>query len=209
MTIIRCDNCGYVGYGTCEEGCPVCGGASCSYVPHKTQSTRKRIAFDFDGTLADTISVWIKVFNEMTNATLRKEDITSWEVPEIYCARYGVSSAKIWKTVFSDEIDKVDFTDASLIWQLPMLHQMHDLLIVTRQPDLSYIEGIVDWLEMKDVLQYFKEIHVLREPIKAVVQYDVLFDDHYVTPKSVLIKQPWNDGKLEVSKIYEYVVQHL
>jgi 5'(3')-deoxyribonucleotidase len=209
MTIIRCTVCGYVGYGTCEEGCPVCGSASCSYAPQPKQKARKRIAFDFDGTLADTISVWIKLFNEMTNATLRKEDITSWEVPEIYCAKYGVSSTKIWKTVFNDEIDKVDFTDASLIWQLPMLRQMHDLLIVTRQQDLTYIKGIVDWLAMKDVLQHFKEIHVIQDPTKNVVMYDVLFDDYYKTSKSVMIKQPWNDGELEVRRIYEYVVQHL
>jgi uncharacterized protein len=154
-----------------------------------------KLALDFDNVLADTMSTWIKYYNEIHTKSLTKQDIKKWEFwKDLRMPEDKVF--EIYRKVWSDlqNLPLIE-KDASLI--VKELKKMTQLDIVT-----AVRSDVKSWLDGKAIP--YNEIVYSQK--KTELDYDVFIDDSPLVAEALseqkiclVYDQPWNQN-IEKSK---------
>lgn len=156
-----------------------------------------RVAVDLDGVLFDLVNPWLAAYNEITNESVKPEDIKTYQIAE-YVKRpeilaYILETDGFWETVclydgVYEAIDKLQ------------KHPMIDLVIATAT---SYKIGPAKFHRLFELLPMLDEKQLIIASRKDLIAADFLVDDwecnlrdvehvKYTTP--ILITQPYNES---------------
>jgi len=157
---------------------------------------KKRVAVDVDGTLADVMPMWVKVFNEEYSRNLDYRSINKWT----FWSDLGISTREFFK-IFSkawSRWEEIKPIEENVAVSMKMLQQICSLDVVTgRTKDtLKYVKK---WLE-KHQITYDRFIAVSSWQQKIYLAYDFYIDDSPDLARLaarkrkmvLLYNQPWN-----------------
>ena len=157
---------------------------------------KKRVAVDVDGTLADVMPMWVKVYNEEYSKNLDCRSINKWA----FWNDLGISTREFFR-IFSEawsRWEEIKPTEENIAESMKILHQICSLDVVTgRTKDtLRYVKK---WLE-KHQIQYNRFIAVSSWQHKLYLPYEFYIDDSpdlaRLAPRRkkivLLYDQPWN-----------------
>ena len=155
-----------------------------------------RIALDLDGVLADTMRLWLKLWNRRTGQELSYDDLIEWD----FWKNLGISEAefmevmneawRMWKSLPP--------TEPNLSEKVSKLKTLGRIDIVTARPRETE-KYALKWLEEHGVF-YDSYVWVRSSRVKSKLDYDVFIDD---SPRIVdgcvmrrkmllLYDRPWN-----------------
>jgi uncharacterized HAD superfamily protein len=157
---------------------------------------KKRVAVDVDGTLANVIPMWLKVYNEEYNKNLDYKSIDKW----VFWNDLGISARDFFR-IFSkawSRWEEIEPMEESIAENTKILHHLCSLDIVTGRTK-DTLKFVKKWLE-KHQISYNRFIAVPSWQPKIYLPYDVYIDDSpdlarlaACEKKLVLLyNQPWN-----------------
>ena len=158
---------------------------------------RKRpVAVDIDGTLADVIPMWVKVYNEEYNKNLDYKSVNKWA----FWDDLGISISEFFR-IFSkawSRWEEIKPTEEDVSQTMDTLSQLCSLDIVTgrTRDTLGYVKN---WLK-KHQIPYDSFVAVSMWERKIRLPYEFYIDDSpdlarlaALNRKIVLVySQPWN-----------------
>lgn len=157
---------------------------------------RKRVAVDVDGTLADVMPMWVKVYNEEYSMNLDYKSINKWA----FWNDLGISTSEFFR-IFSKawlRWEEIKPMEENVSENLKILHQLCSVDVVTgRTKDtLKYVKK---WLE-KHQIPYDRFVAVSSWQHKIYLPYDFYIDDSPDLARLaarrkkmiLLYNQPWN-----------------
>jgi len=157
---------------------------------------KKRVAVDVDGTLANVMPMWVKVYNEEYNKNLDYRSIKKWA----FWSDLGLSTREFFR-IFSkawSRWEEIKPMEENVGESMKILHKLCSLDVVTgRTKDtLRYVKN---WLE-KHQISYNRFVAVSSWRRKIYLPYDYYIDDSpdlarlaARREKMVLLyNQPWN-----------------
>lgn len=164
-----------------------------------------KIALDLDGVLADTMRVWVTLWNKKGKKKIRFEDITSWDFWKglnITSDEFNLIFNTVWKFW-----DKIPPTEEMIDEKVRRLNKLGHVDIVTGRT-LDTAEEAKMWLNSYDI-EFRNFIIVPPEKGKWELNYDVFIDDApnvamgaIKMEKYVLLyDRPWNRDVKPVGKI--------
>ncbi len=153
-----------------------------------------RIALDLDGVLADTIRVWLRIWNEERFPKLTYESIDTWDfwrkhgIPESEFAGVFARAWRMW--------EEIPPLEEGLAEKVRRLSELGKVYVVTGRP-ADERERVILWLR-KHGIGY--ERLVVGVTDKVSLGYEVYIDDSPVVAvqgsrsgRLVLLRdQPWN-----------------
>jgi len=159
-------------------------------------SRKKRVAVDVDGTLADVMPMWVKVYNEKYGKNLDYRGINKWA----FWSDLGISSREFFQ-IFSkawSRWEEIKPMEENVAESIKTLQQFCSLDVVTgRTKDtLKYVKN---WLE-KHQISYDRFVAVSSWQHKIYLPYEFYIDDSpdlaRLAPRRkkmvLLYNQPWN-----------------
>ncbi|MCX8203350.1 MAG: hypothetical protein N3H32_03425 [Nitrososphaeria archaeon] len=162
-----------------------------------------RIALDLDGVLANTMKVWLEIWNAERFPRLEYESVDEWD----FWKRLGITEAE-FGAMFSrawSRWPEIPPAEDRLAEKVRALSELGKVDVVTGRPkeDERHIRS---WLELHSVEYRALVIGVAR---KAELGYDVYIDDSprlaedLVGRRGVLLlrDQPWNKSVRDDSKV--------
>ena len=162
-----------------------------------------KIAVDVDGVLLDIITPYTKLYNQLCNATYKKEGVKKWE----FYLDWNLTEEEVFKVFYKiyNNAISVSLTDKEAPKYLQLLDQEHEVDIVSARSFKfkSQLKEKLNQCGIAKGIHYKKLILVDPKPydLKLQLNYDIFIDDnpHLVDlikekAKSVLLlfDQPWN-----------------
>lgn len=157
-----------------------------------------RIALDLDGVLADSIRLWLKLWNKRTGQNLIYEEIVEWD----FWRSLGLSEGEFMRLL--NEVWRmwkmIPPTEPNIGDEITKLNSLGKIDIVTARPRGTE-KYVLKWLEMHKI-QYSEYIWVRSGKIKPKLGYDVFIDDSplivngctFYRKRLLLYDRPWNRG---------------
>ncbi|MEM0149582.1 MAG: hypothetical protein QXW10_01660 [Candidatus Micrarchaeaceae archaeon] len=155
----------------------------------------RTLCVDIDGTVADTVSNWLRIANFEYGIGKSKTDISEYDMSRA-TGMPADAILSIFRRVWDDypSIMPVDKYASAVLGKL---HRVYKIEIVTAT--VGQDEAVKAWLKLNNVL-YDEFIHVNSEASKVNVAGDVYIDDNPITAKAlaekekyvIMIKQNWN-----------------
>jgi|GEM_PF-1019133 len=166
---------------------------------------KKQLYVDIDGTLANTMKIWLMVAEKDYHIKLKYEDLKDYDLHVITGLSYDVI-ASIFVKVWSEN-ENIKLIDPAIPSILKALETQYDINIMTAT--LATDEQIIDWLERNNI-RFKNLVHVKKSIDKAKIEGDLFIEDHLdvaeaiaaAGKKVILIAQPWNAGKIESGNSY-------
>ncbi len=160
-----------------------------------------RIALDVDGVLADTMRLWLRLWNKRSGQKLGYDELVEWD----FWKRLRISGEefmelmkKAW-TMWRE----LPPTEPNLSKKVSMLKSFGRVDIVTARPR-EVEKYTLRWLEAHRI-PYDGYIWMRSSGVKATLDYDVFIDDSPLMVDGcamrarllLLYDRPWNRGILE------------
>ena len=157
---------------------------------------RMRIALDLDGVLADTMSMWVRVWKEKTGQEVRLEDFDEWSSWKYL----GITEREFMK-IMNEAWKRWRYlppTEDNLSRKVSKLRSLGKVDIVTARPRETE-EYAIRWLELHGI-EYDDYVWIRDGRSKLSLDYHVFIDDSPIMAgdaaqarKLVLLyDQPWN-----------------
>ncbi|MCL7387994.1 MAG: hypothetical protein LZ170_05375 [Thaumarchaeota archaeon] len=153
-----------------------------------------KIALDLDGVLADSISVWLAIWNALKGSSLKLEDVKSWD----FWKELGITSGEFHRIFYKTwkNWQLIPPTEPDLVSKVSMLEELGKVDIVTSRPKNTR-EYVLKWLERHGLGK--KNILFVKSN-KSELDYDVYIDDSPVNAEEIasvgkyvaLYDRPWN-----------------
>ena len=157
-----------------------------------------KVALDFDCVLADTISVWVKIYNKKYKKSITKSDIILWDL----CKLLGISEKEVHGIfeIYWSEWENLPPTEQNIADNVEEIRKMSSKIEIVTSAEGSFIASIKEWLHK---IGKISSINIINCPIncdKACLDYDLFIDDSPKTASSIsekgkiclLYDQPWN-----------------
>jgi len=155
-----------------------------------------RIALDLDGVLADTMQLWLKIWNRRTGQNLAYEELVEWdfwqrlEISEGEFMKLMNEAWRLWKMLPPTEPDIGE--------KVAKLKSLGRIDIVTARPRETE-QYVLKWLEMHRI-PYSEYVWIRSGKMKPKLDYDVFIDDSPLIAdgcmlyrkRLLLYDQPWN-----------------
>jgi len=165
-----------------------------------------KIALDLDGVLADTMKLWLRLWNRRTGQKLSYEDLTEWdfwrnlEISEAEFMEIMNEAWRMWKSLPP--------TEPNLSEKVSRLKELGRIDIVTARPRETE-KYALRWLDEQGIL-YDSYVWIRSSRIKAKLDYDVFIDDSplivdgCIMRKKILLlyDRPWNKNVPESRLVY-------
>jgi len=160
-----------------------------------------RIALDVDGVLADTMRLWLRLWNRRSSQSLSYEELVEWD----FWKRLGISGEefmelmkeawRMWR--------ELPPTEPNLSEKVSRLRSLGRVDIVTARPR-EVEKYTLRWLEAHRI-PYDGYVLMRSSRVKATLDYDVFIDDSPLMVDGcamrasllLLYDRPWNRGILE------------
>lgn len=153
-----------------------------------------RIAIDLDGVLANSIAVWIQIWNERYSPRLRYEDVDEWD----FWRKLGIDEG-LFASIFNEAWESwgsIPPMEDDLPAKVERLRRFGGVDVITGRPK-SNAPYIRNWLRMHAIPHDDLRIGVAS---KARLPHAVFIDDSpanageiALTGRPVLLRdQPWN-----------------
>lgn len=157
-----------------------------------------KIAVDVDGVLADSIRLWLKLWNRRTGQNLTYEELVEWN----FWQRLRISETefmkllnevwRLWKMIPPTELDISE--------KVAKLNSLGRIDIVTARPRKTE-QYVLKWLEMNKI-PYNNYVWIRSGRMKPKLGYDVFIDDSpFIVDECILYRKklflydrPWNRG---------------
>ena len=155
-----------------------------------------RIALDLDGVLANTMSMWVRLWREKTGQDLRLEDFdewSSWKALEITEGEFMQIMNEAWR-----RCRYLPPTEENLQEKVSKLRTLGKVDIVTARPRETE-EYALRWLELQNI-EYDEYVWIRDGRSKLTLDYHVFIDDSPLMAEDasrvrklvLLYDQPWN-----------------
>jgi uncharacterized HAD superfamily protein len=173
-----------------------------------------KVALDFDGVLADTMSRWVIIYNKEHKKSITKSDITLydiWKLPLQICEKDVYRILEMCWTGWKN----LPPTEQNIADTVKEIRKMSSKVEVVTSVEGSFIDSVRLWLGNIGL----GSIKVFYCPIesceKASLDYDLFIDDNPETAsaiskkgkKCLLYDQPWNRNVLNNNNIIR--INHL
>ena len=160
-----------------------------------------RIALDVDGVLADTMKLWVSLWNKASNQKLSYEDLSEWD----FWRGLGISSGEFmrlmneaWRLWW-----RIPPTEPNLSEKVSRLRSLGRLDILTARPRETE-KYTLRWLEAHKI-PYDDYVWIESSRLKANLDYDVFIDDSPLIVDGCIMRRkllllydrPWNRGVRE------------
>jgi len=160
-----------------------------------------RVALDVDGTLADTMAIWLDNFNKNQNGKFKKrltsDDISHWN----FWMALGLDVSEFYKTLsdcWSLRWAEVPLVENDAPSSIDKLRSIAKVDIVTARDGLTH-KFVKKWLAEKNIF-YDSYVGVGGGIDKARLDYDFFIDDSpenaleivSMQKRLLLYDQPWN-----------------
>ncbi len=164
---------------------------------------KKTLGIDIDGTLADTVSVWLQEFERAYGVKAFKKDLVRHEFSEVFTSLSHDQVIEIFSHAW-DVYDRINLIDRDIPSIIDNLRDHFNISITTGNPN----PNVKIWLR-KNGIAYDRFMHF---PEKAEKQkadgVDIYVDDFHEVVKNVagagktaiLLRQPWNEGFIRSEK---------
>ena len=159
-------------------------------------SRKKRVAVDIDGTLADVMPIWVKVYNEEYSKKLDYRSIKKWA----FWSDLGISTREFFR-IFSkawSRWEEIKPMEENVAEKMKILHQLCLVDVVTGRTEdtLGYVKK---WLE-KHKISFNRFVAVSSWKYKLHLPYEFYIDDSPDLARLaerrkkivLLYNQPWN-----------------
>ena len=155
-----------------------------------------RIALDLDGVLADTMRLWLVIWNKRFGEKLTYEDLIEWD----FWKRLNITEGEFMKIM--NEAwrmwTRMPPTEPSLSEKVSRLRSIGRIDIVTARPKETE-QYALKWLK-KHKIPYDDYVWIRSSRVKAKLNYDVFIDDSpllvdgCVMHRKILLlyDRPWN-----------------
>jgi|SRR5215475_7147404 len=157
-----------------------------------------RVALDFDSVLADTMCVWVNVYNKKYDKFLTKSDIKSWN----FSTDLGISEKEMYDIfqICWSEWETLPPTEENIVDPVKEMRKLSSTEIVTSAKS-SFVESIRLWLAKIGI----SAIKIISKSEKADLDYDLFIDDSPITALAIskvgkiclIYDQPWNRDILD------------
>jgi 5'(3')-deoxyribonucleotidase len=157
----------------------------------------KTLAIDLDSVLADTMLLWADEYNRRKHANIRKNDIISWELPDVFNMPVEEIS-QIFTHIWDRRWKEIPPTEPDIANTTYVLHQRgYRISILTKRFRPSVV-NVAKWLDLYEV--YCDDLlFVYDDRPKGEYPFDILVDDAPINlmnirrpRKGILYSQPWN-----------------
>ncbi|MCX8187819.1 MAG: hypothetical protein N3F65_04330 [Nitrososphaeria archaeon] len=157
-----------------------------------------RIAVDLDGVLADSIRLWIKLWNKRTGQSLTYNEIVEWD----FWQKLGLSENEFMRIL--NEVWRmwkiIPPTEPNIGEKVAKISSLGKIDIVTARPRGTE-QYVLKWLEMHKI-PYSEYVWVRSGKMKPKLGYEVFIDDSplivdkcvFYRRKLLLYDRPWNRG---------------
>ncbi|MEM3066324.1 MAG: hypothetical protein QXI81_03225 [Nitrososphaerota archaeon] len=164
-----------------------------------------KIALDLDGVLANSISVWLKIWNESRNDSLKLEDVKCWD----FWKGLGITSNEFHRIFYKTwkNWQSIPPTEPDLLNKVALLKELGEVDIVTSRPKNTKAY-VLKWLR-KHELSDNNVVFVNIRSKKSELGYDFYIDDSPVNAEEIasagkyvaLYDRPWNRSVKESERI--------
>lgn len=162
---------------------------------------KKRVALDVDGTLADVMPMWVKVYNEEYNKNLDYQNISQWA----FWISLGITTREFFR-IFSkawSRWEEIQPTETNITQTIKTLNRLCVVDIVTGRTK-DTLKFVKNWLR-KHQIQYQNFIAVSSWQHKIYLPYDLYIDDSpdlaqlaaHKQKMVLLYNRPWNTMVME------------
>jgi len=147
------------------------------------------VGFDINGTLDDSMRVFMENYNEKFGANVKYEDLTEYDVRKHFPEVENVFTM----TPLEELKEKMVISDSARNF-VSKCHDKFDVVFVTA----AYPDHLQFWFEMlRDAFPWVRSEHLIRCSRKQILKLDALIDDAYFNLESApymgfLKTQPWN-----------------
>ncbi|MEM1991939.1 MAG: hypothetical protein QXY58_04825 [Nitrososphaerota archaeon] len=162
-----------------------------------------KIALDLDGVLADSISVWLMIWNASKGSSLALEDVKCWD----FWKELGITSGEFHRIFYKawKNWKLIQPTEPNLVSKVIMLEELGRVDIVTSRPKNTRTY-VLKWLERHGLGN--KNI-VFVKSNKSELDYDVYIDDSPINAEEIasagkyvaLYDRPWNRDVKDTDRI--------
>jgi uncharacterized HAD superfamily protein len=185
----------------------------------KQEPRKKILALDVDGTLADTLSAWLKLYNKDEHAKHTKEEIIEYELIHVFNVSYDKMKQyfiECWKHWWD-----IPMEDKNIPKYVRKIREKYFVIILTSS--WGELDLIKTWLE-KNKIEY-DGLFYLKDPHKKYLFCDILVDDKLLNLNYASIHgkigiekwQPWSKsneneipGKsVTIFKSWKRIYKHL
>lgn len=162
-----------------------------------------KIALDLDGVLADSISVWLAIWNASKGSSLKLEDVKCWD----FWKELGITSSEFHRIFYEawKNWKSIQPTEPNIVHKVIMLEELGKVDIVTSRPKNTRLY-VLKWLEKHGLGN--KDVVFVKSD-KSKLDYDVYIDDSPINAEEAasagkyvaLYDRPWNRHVKETDKI--------
>lgn len=155
-----------------------------------------RIALDLDGVLADSIYVWLRIWNESRKDSLTLEDVRCWD----FWKGLGITSSEFHRIFYRawKNWRSIPPTEPNLTDKVALLEELGRVDIVTSRPRNTE-EYVLKWLNMHG-LGNRNVVFVKVGCKKSELGYEFYIDDSPLNAEEIasagkyvaLYDRPWN-----------------
>ncbi|HEY7109417.1 MAG TPA: hypothetical protein VH415_08320 [Nitrososphaeraceae archaeon] len=157
----------------------------------------KTLAIDLDSVLADTMLLWADEYNKRKNAHIKKNDIISWELPEVFNLPVEEIS-QIFTHIWDRRWKEIPPTEPDIANTTYVLHQRGYRISILTKRFRASVANVAKWLDLYNV--YCDDLlFVYDDRPKGEYPFDILVDDAPINlmnircpRKGILYSQPWN-----------------
>ncbi|HDD42305.1 MAG: hypothetical protein DRN61_02125 [Thaumarchaeota archaeon] len=160
-----------------------------------------RIALDVDGVLADTMRLWIRLWNRRSEQKIGYEDLVEWD----FWKKLGISGDEFMK-LMSEAWRmwwEIPPTEPNISEKVAKIKSLGKLDIVTARPRETEI-CTLRWLEAHRI-PYDDYVWISSSRLKAKLDYDAFIDDSPLIVDGCLMRgkilllydRPWNRSVYE------------
>ncbi len=162
-----------------------------------------KIAVDLDGVLADSISMWLAIWNASKGSSLTLKDVKCWD----FWKELGITSSEFHRIFYKawKNWQLIQPTELDLISKVTMLEELGRVDIVTSRPKNTRAY-VLKWLEKHGLGN--KSV-VFVKSNKSELDYEVYIDDSPVNAEEIasagkyvaLYDRPWNRHMIDTYRI--------
>lgn len=181
----------------------------------ETTTKTLKVSLDFDGVLADTISILLEIIEEKYDKKYQYDQVTNWG---IFYNEWGIKKKHLWK-LFEECTQRLcDYpvVDENANHIIFLLKREFDIDLVTS--NVGTKEDILDKLEsmgIRSTYHFDEFVQLEPEDDKATLGYNIYIDDNPNLVEKIgddqflfLYDQPWNqhiENRENVVRVYDFM----